>query len=227
MVINALKILDELDKNTLDSLLSKVDYEKKKKLESFFFQKDLYRSLFAEILVRKYIIEKFNLLNEEIVFSVNQFGKPFCNNLQEFHFNVSHSGDWIVCAFDDKPVGVDVEEICLINLDIAKSIYSTKENDALRLSSDPLNCFFTLWTLKESYVKFIGEGLQCPLNSFSIQFSQNGEFYIEIADKIDENIHLKLIELDAKYKVSVCGLKTISYENIYIYTLNDIFNTII
>jgi 4'-phosphopantetheinyl transferase len=105
----------------------------------------LQRGLFADLLVRKVLIEEFNLTNEEIHFSIDEYGKPYCEFINNFHFNVSHSGDWVVCAVDNKPIGIDIEKISKIDLDISKNFFSDKEHEDLLLSNDPYDYFFTLW----------------------------------------------------------------------------------
>ena len=37
-------------------------------------------------------------------------GKPFIPGLADIHFNLSHSGDYIACAFSDQEVGLDLRE---------------------------------------------------------------------------------------------------------------------
>ena len=37
-------------------------------------------------------------------------GKPFLPGLPDIHFNLSHSGDYIACAFSDQEVGLDLQE---------------------------------------------------------------------------------------------------------------------
>jgi 4'-phosphopantetheinyl transferase len=188
---------------------------------------DLQRGLLADLLVRKVLIEKRNLSNEEICFSINEYGKPFCNSLDDFHFNVSHSGSWIVCAVDRKPVGIDVEKISTIDLDISKNFFSEEEHSDLLLSKDPWDYFFTLWSLKESYIKFIGKGLSHPLNSFSMKLSSNSKISIEVENKILEDIYFKQYRLDEGYKMAVCSSHPNMPEHLVMYTIGDMVNTFV
>lgn len=37
------------------------------------------------------------------------WGKPCFPNLPMLHFSISHSGEWWLCAFSDRPVGIDLQ----------------------------------------------------------------------------------------------------------------------
>jgi len=202
----ALKINNKLDDSVLKGLLALLDHKKRERLLRFVFWQDLHRSLFADLLVRKIIIDTFNLSNEKIYFSVNEYDKPYCEFLDDFHFNISHSGNWVVCAVDKKPIGIDIEETSTcIDLSISENFFSNKEHADLLLSNDPYDYFFTLWSLKESYIKFLGKGLSHPLNTFSMKLN-NSKIYIESYNKILEDIYFKQYNIDKEYKMAVCSL---------------------
>jgi 4'-phosphopantetheinyl transferase len=227
MKVFALKITNKLNDFISKSLLSIIDEDKRERLLRFVFWQDMHRSLFADLLVRKIIIDTFNLANEEIYFSVNEYGKPYCEFLDDFHFNVSHSGDWVVCTIDKNPIGIDIEKISTIDLDISKNFFSDKEHEDLMLSNDPFDYFFTLWSLKESYIKFIGKGLSHPLNSFSMKLLNNNKIYIESYNQILENIYFKQYMIDDGYKMAVCSLNPNMPKELFIYTINDVVKTFV
>ena len=173
MKVFAIKLKDKLDNSSLESLLALIDKNKRERLEKFVFWQDLHRGLFADLFIRKVIVDTFGVLNEEIEFGFSNFGKPYIKNINDFHFNISHSGDWIVCVIDKNSVGIDIEKISTIDLDISKNFFSNKEHEDLMLSNDPFDYFFKLWTLKESYIKYLGKGLSHPLNSFTMHLKEN------------------------------------------------------
>jgi 4'-phosphopantetheinyl transferase len=171
-------------------------------------------------------MDSFDLENENISFKENEFGKPYIESINNFHFNVSHSGDWIVCAIDNKPIGIDIEEISTIDLDISKNFFSKKEHEDLLLSNDPFDYFFTLWSLKESYIKFIGKGLSHPLDSFSMRFS-NERIVIESYDQILEKLYFKQYQIDERYKMATCSINPNMTNTLDILSINDVVNTFI
>ena len=44
-------------------------------------------------------------------FEKNQYGKPYLSEHPDFYFNISHSGEYVLCAIDNNPIGVDIEEV--------------------------------------------------------------------------------------------------------------------
>ena len=77
-----------------------------KKRISIMRPKDKRRSLAGLILLRKKIAERYGVTDYE--FTYNQNGKPL---LEFCCFSISHSGEYVACALDDTPVGVDTEVI--------------------------------------------------------------------------------------------------------------------
>lgn len=100
-------------------------------------------------------------------------GKPFFIDRPDLHFSVSHSGDWFVCAISDEPVGVDLQEPSFRVGDTEEQTASRFMRIAKRffhpaevkfIQDNPLQRFLILWTARESYVKFTGQGID---NDFS------------------------------------------------------------
>lgn len=80
-------------------------------------------------------------------------GKPFCPDHPGFHFNLSHSGGWAVCAVADCPVGVDVQEERPFRPALLNK-FSPWERS--QLEERPQATFFDLWALKEAGAKCTG-----------------------------------------------------------------------
>ena len=60
-------------------------------------------------------------------------------------------------------VGVDIEQCREVNyLSLARRFFHAEETAFLSASADPCGAFFTLWTLKESYLKAEGVGFAVP-----------------------------------------------------------------
>ena len=94
-------------------------------------------------------------------------GKPSLPNAKPY--NLSHSGDYAVLAVSSGSVGVDLEQIRPIDWNlISARFFHPLERAFLAQSDDPLNAFFAIWTLKESYLKAEGLGFSVSPASFSI-----------------------------------------------------------
>jgi 4'-phosphopantetheinyl transferase len=113
-----------------------------------------------------------------LLFEYTSYGKPLVAN-SGIEFNLSHSGDWVLFAFTlschaEMKLGVDIEQMRTFPdmRDVARVNFSAAEFarwDAAP-ESDRTAAFYRCWTRKESFIKAIGEGLSCPLDSFEVQF---------------------------------------------------------
>ena len=87
-------------------------------------------------------------------------GKPFFPGHPGREFNLSHSGRWALAALDSAPVGVDIQEIRTLRASLPKRVCSPEELEWLYQEESLWERFALLWSLKESRVKFTGEGLR-------------------------------------------------------------------
>ena len=145
-------------------------------VDRFRFVDDKKRTVAGEMLARKAIAEWCSVTPESIVFGTQEYGKPYAKGLP-VEFNISHSGDMVVCAVDDNPIAIDIEKIRPIDLTVSKRIctddeliylfgYTPTEQDfAYTTDHEILTRFFELWTDKEAYGKCIGVGMQMDQNS--------------------------------------------------------------
>ena len=185
-------------------LLSCVSADQRKRIEQFHFAEDKKRTLYGDVLSRCVIGDLRHMPMGSIEFVKNKFGKPFASGFPPVYFNISHSGDWVICAVGEREVGVDVEEIKPIDLGIARRFYTPNES-RLVLSGceeERLKTFYLLWTLKESYTKYVGKGLSIPLNSFEIVNTERG---YSIAGLEDE-IAMWSAGMSDRYIISICHL---------------------
>lgn len=226
MEIYCVKLVDNLTDFQYKAFLSKISVKKQNQVKRYRYIKDSLRCLLGDILIRKIAINKFNVVNEEIVFDQNQYGKPYIKNFYDFHYNISHSGEWIVCAIDSKKIGVDIQVIEPIDYTIFKKFFSSIEfkNILSKRETERINYFYDLWTLKESYIKMVGKGFEIPLNTFSILFD-NG---IEVLDNnsIKKCYNFNLINLDYKYKLAVCSVNPNLINEIKLYNISDLLEII-
>ena len=107
---------------------------------------------------------------------------------EDASFNLSHSGDYVMCSVDDSgekavKVGCDLEQIKEPRLKLAKRYFCESEYKLVENNED---YFYRFWVLKESYVKATGEGLKQGLNTFEIQFDgedcpvlMQGHYYLK------------------------------------------------
>jgi len=200
-----LNFSDKIDSYVLGQLLNRVAPGKKARLKRFYHEEDTLRGLFADLLIRDVIMQKTGLRNEEISFTTNDYGKPFLKDREDVQFNLSHSGEWVVGVIDNRIIGIDVEKVQPIDLDISRNYYSPDEHQDLMSKPDKFDYFFTLWALKEGYIKILGKGLSHPLNAFSIKFINPDEVIIKVDGQRIEDIFFQQYDIDKAYKMAVCA----------------------
>ncbi|MED1790168.1 4'-phosphopantetheinyl transferase superfamily protein [Brevibacillus laterosporus] len=105
--------------------------------------------------------------NKDISFVYNSFGKPYLLKPKGLFLNVSHSGKWVVCITHNQEVGVDIEKIRPVDIQIFERLFTVEEVRAInnKKKTERLYEYYQLWTKKEGFVKMIGRGLAIPLNS--------------------------------------------------------------
>lgn len=97
----------------------------------------------------------------EIRFAAGPNRKPELVDAPGWHFNVSHSGDWILLAFGRVPVGVDVEYVDprFATADLLPVSFSPEERAYVAAQVDVHRAFYHLWTRKEALAKATGRGI--------------------------------------------------------------------
>ena len=97
-----------------------------------------------------------NLEELEQSIEIGAHGKPYFKDKTRFpFFNISHSGDYAVCAV----------ATCEIGIDILSRILTKQELLQLEQSEETESFFCRLWSQKESYVKWSGQGITRELDT--------------------------------------------------------------
>lgn len=185
-------------------LLGLIDTAYRERIVRYRFWEDRQCSLLGQVLARYAIMKNFYIANDEIKIVRNAYGKPFISGTGGINFNVSHSGDWVVCVINTEDVGIDVEEVKDMKLSIAEHFFSKEENEYLAAlgKEEKLSGFYNIWSLKEAYIKALGLGFTMPLNSFSVVRTSEG---FEVKCTKERKFYLKQYPIDNGYKLSVCS----------------------
>lgn len=209
----------------LNQLKEIISEERRKKMERYRFEADKIRSLFAEVLVRYGLKKHFGMEKEEVSIEKNEYGKPELIKRKDIHYNVSHSGDWVICAFSSFPVGVDVEIEKEHNLDIAKRFFDKTEYETLRECESPKELFISYWTLKESYVKAEGKGMQIPFDTFSFDIAHD-EIKLQVEGKPCNTYEFQVYGIADGVQVATCSREPIEGK-FKIVSLQDLVETLL
>lgn len=178
-------------------LMEGLPKDRREKIIKYRQLKDRRQSLGAGLLLKR-VLEKHGVPMKD--FSYLEHGKPVTDGIC---FNLSHSHDKVVCAVSKEPVGIDIEKIEPLHANLAERFFTENEIRYLNrfYEEEKQQEFFRLWTMKESYMKYTGEGMSLSLDCF--------EFVI--GEKVSVYRHGQLCDCSIKeyevpgYKLTVCS----------------------
>lgn len=152
-----------------EALYRRATPDRKRRADRYLRREDGLRCLAAGALLRSTVERELG--RSEFTVITDPCGKPRIAGQTDFHFNLSHSGNRVVIAYGDSPVGVDVQQMRMDTgkENLAKRFF-TKEEQIYVFEQPELSeaRFYRVWTGKESYLKYLGIGLRKSLDSFSI-----------------------------------------------------------
>ena len=162
------------------------------------------RRLLGEALVRFALKKYWNLTSEDYRIDRGEKGKPFIVGVENVFFNISHSGDYVVCAVSDREIGIDIEKRAKARMEVAGRFFHGEEVAQLKMSEEDKQdqLFFNYWSVKESFLKYIGTGLTRPLNSFIVSFSGGDVSLFEGENKLP--LYVYACPVDDGYACHVC-----------------------
>lgn len=187
------------------------------------FITDQWRVALTDLLLRKTLANELEISLEAIKIEIDSYGKPFLKGKTR-QFNLSHAEDIIILATDDMPIGIDTEYVRpLDDLKHLLEHFSEDEKQALlaKNKEQQLDFFYDLWTLKESYVKALGKGLSCSLQSFSITVSEK-EAFLSKSVNSDISWYFKRYTFGTHYKCAVCARRNQFPEQVIIVDYSDL-----
>lgn len=135
--------------------------EKKRRLYEKSAKKSL-ASAVGELLLGYALYEALGIRADFRLLKYNSLGKPYFD-IEGVHFNISHSGCYVVCALADSPIGIDIEKIKPHSEGLYRRALNEEELLYIKSCPDEAREFTRLWTRKESYLKKEGCGISSPL----------------------------------------------------------------
>ena len=216
-----------------EGLLDLVGIRRREKVIRYRMPDDRKRSLGAGIIIRKIldengltesrlgagiiikkILDENGLTESCLRYSDNE--KPVVDGL---FFNVSHAGDYVVGVLSDCEVGCDIEKNANAPLEVAEHYFYHSELAYIKAAEDKDKAFFTLWTLKESYMKMTGRGMSLPLDSFEVVPTADG---FVLGKSSERPCFFETMEFDG-YIFSVSSERAFSLHNPLEIVFDDIY----
>lgn len=127
--------------------------------------------VFADMLLREMLRDNFSVTEPE--FYTDENGKPHLKG-DKIQFSISHSGNYVACAVDSAPVGIDIEKIRTVDLPLIKRVCTDDElsfvlsNEDTFIDKNTCTRFLSVWCAKEAYLKYTGQGLSGGLKSITV-----------------------------------------------------------
>ena len=183
------RIDDEYIEANYDRLLNKLCDARKEKVLRLKSARVRYTSMMAGLLLQDMAERICGIAKGNLVIRENENGKPYIEGYENFRFNLSHSGEFVMIAVSDSDVGVDVERIREREKLVEKRCFTDDEREYIKDNNER---FFEIWTMKEAYLKCIGTGISLPLNSFNINMQKmcvDNSGYKFVLNTIDDYVY--------------------------------------
>ena len=186
------------NRSIFESQIKKLDDDRQVKTQRLKVTADKLRCVGAGMLIN-FVKQQYGVKGDV---RIDKFGKPYFED-SNVHFNVSHSGMYVIIAVSEYNIGIDIQKIKSDKHRIAEKNFMPSECDYINNATnekDVQQRFCEVWTTKEAYLKCVGIGLRKPLNSFEISLNQD-----TICVVGEENYKFVQFMMDDKYIVTVCG----------------------
>ncbi len=91
----------------------------------------------------------------------SETGKPYFPNAKAFHFSLSHTKGYALCAAFSSPCGADIEQIGRLTDSVIAHIFHERERAYLAAlpAQQRAEAAARIWCLREAYGKRLGTGL--------------------------------------------------------------------
>lgn len=129
--------------------------------KKFLFLADRQRSLGASLLLDS-LLREYGYKEKEMIYHYSITGKPYFSGYPSLHFNLSHAGNYALCALSEHyELGIDIEKIIPFDKDVAKFCMDEEElSDVQSLTASEKDAaFIAYWSMKEAVLKVTGSGL--------------------------------------------------------------------
>lgn len=109
-----------------------------------------------------------------------EHGKPFLALRPYIHYNISHSGEYVVCILAEEEVGIDIQVHRKVNYEkMLQRMVPAQEYETILKQEDAEQIFFTQWVLREAYIKWTGEGLSRDMRTICMEEGTHTLLHLE------------------------------------------------
>lgn len=177
---------------------------------TFSFKKNMLKEGFSAIFHEP--------LPETIIGAHNR--PDFADNKNHIHYNLTHTTlrtgknsplpeeqrkpySYIAYGFSQTRIGIDAEYPRHMTDSLINKIFTPKEKEFANSKEYPNSIYLTLWTLKEAYSKYTGDGITMDFSSIEFQYDENTGFY-SLTQPGNEVIFFYHFEKNSGLQLSIC-----------------------
>ena len=161
--------IESIHPQAYSALYEQASENRRKKADKFIKREDAVMCILSEAMLR-YALCKTGR-NTALTVKKDENGKPYVE-CEHFKFNVSYAGNYVAIAYGETEIGADIERIFIDSgRELVAKYYYTEEEYA-EIFKDGIEennalQFAQIWTMKESYLKYLGTEKNRPLASFT------------------------------------------------------------
>ncbi len=178
-MVYVLQGISTITEEVLAQVTPLLSAQRREKIARYRFHKDRVQSAFAYLLLRYALKREAGF--EGLPMLEETEGKPTLKVPKGLHFNLSHCVRAVACGLSDTPVGVDVQEWSPRHLSVRNKVCTPEELLLLEGSNRPEADFIKLWTRKESYGKYTGQGIRYAMQETDLRDEALQDLVLETA----------------------------------------------
>lgn len=177
-----------------DSELVYLDSRKRERALNYKFDRDRKNCILGDYALRRLVCSETGCAIEKVRLSSDGNGRPFIlyPSGAGLSCSVSHSGSYVVAAVSSVPVGIDIEQIKVNDIDVASRVCTERELLYLNENASDSGAFYRIWTVKEAYLKCIGTGITDISDLMNVDSFELPEGFIS---ELDESLNGFVIAL--------------------------------
>ena len=157
------KNIETIDEDMLLKMLPALPDERREKAMRYKFHEGKVLCALSWLLL-EHLLKKEDIHHGSFEIKTGKNEKPYIPD-DSFFFNISHTSGAVLAAAGFSPLGADIQRIMEKDYEpVAKRVLKPKELLLCTHSPEFQKEFARLWTLKESYIKYTGEGISALEN---------------------------------------------------------------